>query len=106
LNNPSRSKPSEKANSLPLAESLLHGKGDSTASVAVCSSCGSANLSKYDAEIAVHLPYLKNSARPHIFLFPKLLICLNCGFTGFAVAETELRALAQVQLVNFAGDEV
>jgi hypothetical protein len=84
-----------------LMAEFLRTKGDSTASVAVCSSCGSANLSKYDAEIAVHLPYLENSARPHIFLFPKLLICLNCGFTGFAVAETELRALAQSPFSEF-----
>lgn len=40
----------------------------------------------------MHLPGLST---PHVFLFPKVGGCLDCGFTEFSIPETELRQLAE-----------
>jgi hypothetical protein len=55
-----------------------------------CKSCQSQNQRTFGAEIAIHLPGLST---PHVFLFPKLLVCLDCGFTEFSIPETELPRL-------------
>jgi len=60
-----------------------------------CKSCGSENLGKFTAEIAIHFRGLKNINEPHVWVFPELVVCLNCGFAEFAVAETELRRLVK-----------
>lgn len=33
--------------------------------------------------------------KPTVWAFPKLLVCLDCGFTEFQVEESELRLLAE-----------
>jgi hypothetical protein len=43
--------------------------------------------------MAVHFPGLEGLNKPVVWVFPKLLVCLNCGFTEFVVPETELYAL-------------
>ena len=35
--------------------------------------------------IAIHFPGLKGLDKPVVWVFPKLLVCLNCGFTEFVV---------------------
>jgi hypothetical protein len=59
-----------------------------------CKSCGSDELGKFIAEIAIHFPGLKNIDKAHVWVFPDLLICLNCGTTEFVIPERELRLLA------------
>jgi hypothetical protein len=55
-----------------------------------CRVCSSENQSRFGTEIAIHLPGLST---PHVFLFPKVVVCLDCGFTEFAIPETELCVL-------------
>lgn len=55
-----------------------------------CRLCNSEKQSKFATEIAIHLPGLST---PHAFLFPKILVCLDCGFTEFSIPETELPGL-------------
>jgi hypothetical protein len=62
-----------------------------------CKSCQSQNLRNLTAEIAIHFPGLKGLDKPIVWVFPKLLVCLNCGFTEFAIPETELRRLAKAE---------
>ena len=57
-----------------------------------CRRCSSANLSRFPTEIAIHLPGLST---PHVFLFPNVVVCMDCGFTEFVILGTELRRLAQ-----------
>jgi predicted nucleic-acid-binding Zn-ribbon protein len=60
-----------------------------------CKSCGSENLRKFTGEIAIHFSGLKNINEPQVWVFPELVVCLNCGFAEFTVPETELRLLAK-----------
>jgi hypothetical protein len=60
-----------------------------------CKACLSENQRNLNGEIAIHFPGLKGVNKPIIWVFPKLLVCLDCGFTEFAIPETELRQLAE-----------
>lgn len=60
-----------------------------------CKSCGSDKQRKFKAEIAMDFPELRDISRPHVLVFPELMVCLNCGNAEFAVPETELRILAK-----------
>ena len=58
-----------------------------------CGSCQSANKRIFNGEIAIHFSGLEGLDKPIAWVFPKLLVCLNCGLTEFAIPETELRVL-------------
>lgn len=60
-----------------------------------CKSCGSDNQSKFTAEIAIHSPGLKGLNKPIVWVFPELLLCIDCGNAKFTIPETELRLLAK-----------
>jgi hypothetical protein len=59
-----------------------------------CAVCGSGHQAEFKAEMVVHFAGLKNVDRPGVWVFPKLLICLNCGLSKFKVPEEELALLA------------
>ena len=59
-----------------------------------CLSCGSRKLAEFSAEMIIHLPGLKNLDNSGIWVFPKLTVCLGCGFSGFAIPESETTLLA------------
>ena len=65
-----------------------------------CKSCHSKNQHQFGSEICIHSPGLKGLDIPAVFVFPKLSVCLDCGFTEFPIPETELRLLAEG---DFAG---
>ena len=67
-----------------------------------CASCLSSNQMEFPAEIAIHFSGLKNLDRPGPFVFPKLLVCLDCGFAGFTLAESELRLLREDKVASAA----
>lgn len=60
-----------------------------------CKSCGSVNQSKFTGEMGIHSPGLKNIDKPVVWVFPDLVVCLDCGFAEFTVTEAELRILAE-----------
>jgi len=45
--------------------------------------------------MGIHFPGLKNIDKPVVWIFPELVVCLNCGTAQFAVPEAELRLLAK-----------
>jgi hypothetical protein len=53
------------------------------------------NQSKFRGEIVIHFPGLKSIDKPGVWVFPDLVLCLDCGAAEFAVPETELRLLAK-----------
>jgi hypothetical protein len=60
-----------------------------------CRSCGSDKQSKFTAEIAIHFPGMSGLEKPIVWVFPKLLVCLNCGNAELSVPESELGVLAK-----------
>ena len=47
------------------------------------------------AEMAIHFPELENIDKPVVWVFPEVVVCLDCGTAEFAVPEAELRQLAK-----------
>jgi hypothetical protein len=60
-----------------------------------CKSCGSVNQSKFTGEIGIHFPGLKNIDKPVVWVFPEIVVCLDCGTAEFALPEAELRQLGK-----------
>lgn len=58
-----------------------------------CRSCGSLNQGTLTAEMAIDFPGLKNIGKPVVWVFPEIVVCLDCGTAEFAVPESELRLL-------------
>jgi hypothetical protein len=61
----------------------------------VCNSCRSVNQSKFSAEMAIHFPQLKDIDKPVVWVFPEVVVCLDCGMAEFSVPRDELRKLKQ-----------
>jgi hypothetical protein len=60
-----------------------------------CKSCGSVNQKKFSAEMRIHFPELKDIDDPVVWVFPEVVVCLDCGTAEFAVPEAELRHLVK-----------
>jgi hypothetical protein len=60
----------------------------------LCVSCGSGKQITFPVEMNIHFSGLNNLDKPGVFLFPKVLVCLDCGFSRFTTPETELALLA------------
>jgi len=58
-----------------------------------CKSCQSTNQRILPAEVVVHFPGTKDLHRPQVWVLPSLLVCFNCGFTDFVLAEEEIGKL-------------
>ena len=59
-----------------------------------CRTCGSDKQAEFTAEIALHFPGPGNLDKPHLLVFPRILVCLNCGSAEFTVPESQLQILA------------
>jgi len=58
-----------------------------------CTQCASDELKDFNAEIAIHFPGLKGLDKPIVWVFPKLLVCLDCGCTEFVLPTEQLDQL-------------
>jgi len=58
-----------------------------------CTNCTSSHLQEFPAEVNIHLPDVRNATEPGVFVFPKFLICLDCGFSSFTLQASELEAM-------------
>jgi hypothetical protein len=61
----------------------------------LCKSCGSEKQRKFTAEIAIHFPGRKNLEMPPIWVFPEVVVCLECGNSLFVIPETELTRMLE-----------
>jgi hypothetical protein len=57
-----------------------------------CKACSLGDLRNFPTEIAIHL---KGIDVPHVFVFPEILVCLNCGFTELVMDQSKLKVLAE-----------
>jgi hypothetical protein len=60
-----------------------------------CKSCKSENQRNFNGEICIHFPGLEGLDKPIVWVFPRLAVCLDCGFAEFTVPERELQVLQQ-----------
>lgn len=60
-----------------------------------CPLCASSREMAFSAEINIHCSGIKNLDKPSVLVFPKLVICVECGFSRFTIPEAELALLAQ-----------
>ena len=59
-----------------------------------CPACASEKQVGFSAEMMLHFTGLKNLDEPGVWLFPKVLVCLDCGSSRFSVPEKVLALLA------------
>lgn len=60
-----------------------------------CPSCQSANLREFTTEINIHFPGIKGIDIPTVWVFPALLVCMDCGAAHFTIPETERKEVAE-----------
>lgn len=65
-----------------------------------CKSCHADNQSTFSSEIAIHFPGLDGLDKPAVWVFPRTVVCLNCGFSEFIVPEEQLRLLLEAAAVE------
>lgn len=58
-----------------------------------CKQCHSERLGNFSGELAIHFTGLAGLNKPIVWVFPKLLACLDCGLTELIVPERELEVL-------------
>ena len=58
-----------------------------------CMLCASDNQAEFTAEIMIHFSGRRNINNPGLLSFPKISVCLDCGFSDFAIPEAELQKL-------------
>jgi hypothetical protein len=58
-----------------------------------CSFCTSSNQTEFPAEVGIHFPNLKDADKGLVFVFPKVLVCLDCGYSSFMTPAPELERL-------------
>jgi len=62
--------------------------------VTSCTMCTSEHQEEFGTEMNIHFQGLKNVDHPGVLVFPRLLVCLDCGFSWFTIPEAELAMLA------------
>jgi hypothetical protein len=55
-----------------------------------CHMCYSQNESELNAEIMIHFNGRKHLENPGVLAYPTVVVCLDCGSTGFKIPETDL----------------
>ena len=63
-----------------------------------CSLCQSSNQVEFPAEINIHFPGPENFTKPTVWVFPKILVCFDCGLSMFTTPKDELARLAAPEL--------
>ncbi len=60
-----------------------------------CQLCGSGNEVELDAEMIIHFSGPKNLDKPGVWVFPNVLVCLDCGCSRFTVPARQLASIAK-----------
>ena len=57
-----------------------------------CKRCTS-EVKDFNGELGIHFPGLEGLDKPIVWVFPKLTVCLACGFAEFVVPDEPLEQL-------------
>jgi hypothetical protein len=58
-----------------------------------CIACGSNCQKEFATEMILHFSGIKNLDKPGVLMFQKLLVCMDCGYSHFAIQEPSWRPL-------------
>jgi hypothetical protein len=58
-----------------------------------CKSCQSLRRETFNGEIAIHFSGIAGLKKPVVWTFPRVVVCLDCGFTEFSLPARELHVL-------------
>ena len=58
-----------------------------------CKLCSSENHQSFGGEVALHFQGLDGLNKPIVWIFPEILVCLNCGFSEFVVPDEQKSTL-------------
>lgn len=67
-----------------------------------CKECHSNRQSVLNGEVAIHFSGREGLDKSLVFVFPKLVICFDCGFTEFTTPKKELQVLEHGSPVDSA----
>ena len=62
-----------------------------------CKRCSSEKQRKFKTEMNVHFTGWRGLEKPTVWLFPEVMVCLDCGFAEFSIPKVELVHLAEGQ---------
>ena len=60
-----------------------------------CMRCSSERQKEFTAEMNLLFPGYEGLDKPTVWVFPRVVVCEDCGFAEFVVAVSELRRLRQ-----------
>ena len=63
------------------------------ASASRCKICDNLRTQTFGGEVALHFAGLDGLRKPIVWVFPKVLVCLDCGFAEFAVPDEQVKKL-------------
>ena len=58
-----------------------------------CPSCQSGHMAEFTSEMMIHFSGIRNIDDPGVLAVPKVMVCLDCGFSQFTAPYIALRAL-------------
>ena len=65
-----------------------------------CTRCLSLHQTELNSEINLHFRGLPNLGEPGIFVFPKVLVCLDCGLSEFVIEKRELAQITEKSIAR------
>jgi hypothetical protein len=57
-----------------------------------CASCQSSNQREFSAELCIHVEHADDAG---ILIFPRVLVCMDCGLVRFVLTMNELGQLRE-----------
>jgi hypothetical protein len=58
-----------------------------------CPFCTSGNRREFPAEVDIHFPDVRDANKLGVIVFPRILVCLDCGCSSFMTPAPELERL-------------
>jgi hypothetical protein len=60
-----------------------------------CKQCSTDHQSTFSTEMNIHFPGRDGPDKPTVWVFPKVVLCVDCGFAELVVPKNELHAFVE-----------